>query len=285
MGNRVIKSERFNKVILIPTDFSAVAENAMVHGLEIAQLLNYKVCLLHVYSNRSDTILNKDDVLFQSTWQDLTRCKEWGEQKYSVHIDPLIREGNLFKVLNSTVAEIKPRLMLMGTHGKQGLQHLFGSHALRVVLDSPCPVMVVQGRAFSTGYKRILLPVNSEIDPQHLIEWVLLLYKLFNSEIYLFEAIEPNSERSSITKGITTQIAGVLKENGISFNVNTANSANNFSNQVIAHSDECQSDLVITMTRPAADDSGYSFLDWNERLMFNTEQIPVMFIDRTDMAG
>jgi hypothetical protein len=217
--------------------------------------------------------------------QKLLKSKEIGEKKYQVNIDPMIREGNLFKVIHAVVAEIKPRLMIMGTHGKQGLQHLFGSYALKVALDSPCPVLVVQGRAFEHGYRRIVLPVNGDVDPRYLMEWALLLCKLFAPEIQLFQSMETTTDRTNQVKGITSQITGVFQEKKISYSINMSASPHDFSNQVIAFADANQSDLVMTMTTPAADATGFNFSDWNERLMFNPSRIPVMFIDRTDTAG
>jgi nucleotide-binding universal stress UspA family protein len=280
MGNQLKKSIKNNKVILIPTDFSAVAENAIVHGLEMAQSLQYKACLLHVYQNQPDTIYNKEDDAYQHAVQELLKCKSRYEQNYPVKIETLIREGNLFKVFNMTAAEIKPGLMIMGTHGKQGLQHLFGSYALRVVLDSPCSVMVVRDRPVNKYYRRIVLPVNCEVDPCQMTEWVLRINKIHGPEIFLMEAIESHSDRSSITKGIAMQIISSLKEEKIACRLTRAESSDNFFNQFMAFSNANHADLIITMIRPADDSPGYNFSDWNERLMFNPDGIPVLFIDR-----
>lgn len=276
---------RSNKVILIPTDFSTVAENAIVHGLELARLFQYRVCLLHVYGIKPGTIYNKEDAAYEVARLDLLKCKELYEQQYPVSIDTVIREGNLFKVFNNTVREIKPRMMVLGTHGKQGLQHLFGSHALRVVLDTPCPVMVVQERSFDTGYRRIVLPVNGDTDSQHLAEWVLQLSRLFKSEIRLLQPVETSPGGNSNVKAIIAQMTGIFRENNIPFSLNAAASASDFSGQVIAFANAGSADLIMTMTMPASGATGYGFSDWNERLMFNPGQVPVMFIDRADLAG
>jgi nucleotide-binding universal stress UspA family protein len=285
MTNQVRKSTRSDNVILIPTDFSSVADLAIVHGLELAQRIHGRVCLLHVYDNKTGTIGHTGDAGYQSILQDLLKCKERCEQKYTINIALLIREGNLFNVVNKVVSEIKPRLMVMGTHGKQGLQHLFGSHALRVVLDSPCPVMIVQDGFPEQGYQHVVMPVNNDADPHQMTEWVLLLWELFNAEIHLFQSLETNSDRSHLIKGITSQITGVFNEKKVTYTFTQAESPNDFSSQVIAFANTNRSDLVITMTMPASDTTGYNFLDWHERLMFNPGRIPVMFLDRTDPAG
>ena len=255
----------------------------MLHGLELAKRLCCGMCLLHVFEKKPDTILNKEDGRFEKVEQELLRYKETYGESYQVVIDPVIREGALFKGISKTISEVRPLLMVMGTHGKQGLQHLFGSHALRVVLDAACTVIVVQKTPFSKGYQRVMLPVNSNADPAGLIEWVMLMNRLFDSEIHLFQPLELNEERDKQIKNTIGQIAGVLTERKISFMVNTASQATDFSDQVLGYAAATGQDLIMTM--PATDASGYSFSDWNERLMFNPAQIPVMFVEHSGLAG
>ncbi len=285
MTNQVKKLNRVDKAILVPTDFSVVAENAVVHALEFARRLHYRVCLLHVQGIIPGTIYNKEEEANQNSRRDLLQCKEKWEQKYAVKIDPLIREGNLFKVVNKVAAEVSPAMMVMGTHGKQGLQHLFGSHALRVVLDAACPVLIVQERFFGEGYRRVLLPVTGELEPRCLIRWALLFNKLFNSEIHLFQALEINPERNHLLAGITLQMTRVFQEQKTACTINTAATINDFSNQVIAYAIENRADMIMTTTLPEPDASGVSFSTWNERLMFNPAQVPVMFIDQENASA
>jgi nucleotide-binding universal stress UspA family protein len=281
MGSRLTKTIRPDQVILVPTDFSQVTESALVHGLELARSLQCSVCLLHVYTAPAGTIYNKEDPACQEIVQKLKECQERYSSKYSVAIDPMVREGNLFKVFNAVVAEIKPRLMVMGTHGKQGLQQIFGSHALRVVLDAPCPVMVVQAPPAEHGYRRILLPLNSEVDLAQLLGWVMHCCTA-NAELHLYQSMEIIPDRAKLTEGITARIISGLKEKKIPYSLSVAGSSSDFSSQVVDYAIANASDLVMTMTMPAAGATGYNFTDWNERLMFNSENIPVMFIDQSD---
>jgi nucleotide-binding universal stress UspA family protein len=282
MESQVKNSAGSDQVILVPTDFSAVTESALVHGLELARSLGCSVCLLHVYSAGPGGSFDEEDPACMKILSDLKLLKERYVGAYEVHIEPMIREGNLFKVFNTVVAELKPRLMVMGTHGKQGLQQIFGSHALRVVLDAPCPVMVVRERPAEQGYRRILLPVNSETDPVQLTEWVLMLCRITASEIHLFQAPEIIPDRAKLTEIIASRIIGGFKERKIPYTFSMAASSTDFSSQVIEFAGTNSSDLVMTMTMPAAGATGYNFADWNERLMFNPGGIPVMFIDQAE---
>ena len=205
METSVKNKIRYNNVILIPTDFSEVCDNAIQHGVELAQFLKYKVCILHVIDRKTEAQLEKDHLVLKSIEQKLEAYKELYEKKFSLTIDTITREGHIFKVIGQVATEIKANLMVMGTHGKQGLQHLFGSYALKIVLDSPCPVVVVQKRSFGEGYHKIVLPVSGDIEPRQAVEWVLLMCLLFNSKILIYQSQEPDDDLNNRLNIITRQ--------------------------------------------------------------------------------
>ena len=270
------------RIILVPDDFSSVADMAILHGISLAEKLDMTVCLVHVFDPKnSDTDLWEDPAYQKVLATLASRTEQFGENT-QVTIEPVLRVGNLFKTVNAVVWEIRPHLMVMGTHGKQGLQHLFGSHALRVVLDAECPVLVVQERTFRAGYTKMVIPVDCESEPGHITEWALKMARLFGTEILLFQSGEHSADRITLLHGNFSRIAAALNENNVPFSSDNARTTGDFSGQVIAFAGKNDASLIMTMTLPAADSSGYIFSDWNERLMFNPHQIPVMFIDRTD---
>jgi universal stress protein A len=64
----------------------------------------------------------------------------------------LLEEGEPFLKILQIVKKESVHLIVMGTHGRTGLDHiLFGSTAERVVRKSPCPVMTVRlpGKKFT----------------------------------------------------------------------------------------------------------------------------------------
>jgi nucleotide-binding universal stress UspA family protein len=281
LKNRATSPSMADNLILIPTDLSEVAENAVLHGLVLAQSMQQShVRLLHVCDTREDAGNGVCEEHMLQMQQELMKCKERCEGAGGVRIEIQIKKGNLFKVIHKVAASVKPRFMVMGTHGKQGLQHLFGSHALRVVLDAPCPVLVIRDVPPPAGYRHIAIPVSSETNPAGLIEWGGFLGKLFHAEIHIFRSAEPNPDRNKITDKIVAQVTAAFTEQLVKWNITHAASPHDFSAQVIAYAETIRPDLVLTMTMPERSASGYTFYDWNERLMFNPARIPVMFIDK-----
>jgi universal stress protein A len=59
--------------------------------------------------------------------------------------DVVVQVGTAFEVITNTARDCEIDLIVLTTHGKTGLKHVFmGSTAERVVRHAPCPVLVVR---------------------------------------------------------------------------------------------------------------------------------------------
>lgn len=66
-------------------------------------------------------------------------------------VDTLVRTGTPAELIPATARELGADIIVMGTHGRQGLQlALLGSIAERVVRTAPCPVLTVRADASET---------------------------------------------------------------------------------------------------------------------------------------
>ena len=277
--SKTTQGSKYNNVVLIPTDFSEVCGNAVSHGVKLAKFLGYKVCILHIISKETKAELKKKNVDVDYIDHRLKEYKKYYEKKYLVEIDTLAVEGTIFSTISQVAKDVKANLMVMGTHGKKGFQHVFGSYALRVVVESPIPVIVVQKRSFRLGYNNIVFPVSNDLEPRQAVHWAKLMAKLFHAKIHIFLCPEKDLARKTSLNIITKQITDIFTEEKVSFLVKTAETANDFADQVISHSVIHHADLIMIMTRPNIDVSGFSLASWDERLMFNDAQIPVMGIN------
>jgi len=282
MTAKTKKEIKYNNIVLIPTDFSEVCGNAISHGVKLAQFLKYKVCILHVINRETKSALKKKNVGVDYIEKRLKEYKNYYEKKYQVKVETMAVEGSIFSTINEIVAKIGANLMVLGTHGKKGLQHLFGSYALRVVIESPVPVIVVQKRSFRDGYKDIVFPIHNDVEPRQKVQWAKLMAKLFNSKIHLFQSFEKDSGLNSRLKIITRQITESFDEDKIPYEVMVAEKSAAFAEQVISYAVKNHADMIMIMTRPNIDIPGFSLSAWDERLMFNEAQIPVMCLNPVD---
>jgi len=280
MATKSTKTEsKFNNIILIPTDFSETCNNAISHGVRLALYLNYKVCVLHVINKETHAVLKKKKVGVDYVEKRLKEYKNYYEKKYDVKMDTMAVEGSIFTTINKAAADLKANLMILGTHGKKGLQHVFGSYALRVVLESSVPVIVVQKRSFRDGYNDIIFPISNDLEARQKVTWAKQMATLFNTRNHLFIAKEKDSGLKSRLEIITRQITSVFDKDDIKYTIRYAERSGDFARQVISYAVTIPSGLIMMMTMPQADLPEFSVSAWDERLMFNEAQIPVMCIN------
>ena len=55
-------TENMNNIVLVPTDFTPVGDNAINQAAEAAKFLNYKLVVLHVIDSTTKSQLKKDNL-------------------------------------------------------------------------------------------------------------------------------------------------------------------------------------------------------------------------------
>jgi nucleotide-binding universal stress UspA family protein len=273
------KDTQYSKTVLIPTDFSEVCGNAVSHGVKLAKFLGYKVFILHIINKETKSELKKKNVGIDYIEVRLREYKKYYTKKYEVEIDTMAVEGSIFSTINTVAREIKANLMVLGTHGKKGLQHVFGSYAMKVVEESTIPVIVVQKRSFKSGYKNIVFPLSNDLEPRQAVQWAKMIALLFNAKLHIYLSPEKDTARRTSLAIITKQITSVFDTDKVNYSITTAAKSTGFADQVISYSAAQHADLIMIMTRPAVDVAGFTLSGWDEKLMFNDAQIPVMGIN------
>jgi nucleotide-binding universal stress UspA family protein len=147
------------KTILFPTDFSNGARAAMDYALSLAQDYQAKLILLYVIQDISiaewyipSTLSVADLVedMQKSAWKEMDK---WAAEAAGrvTDVEKLVERGVPFVEIIRTSKEKKADMIVIGTHGRTGIDHmLFGSTAEKVVRKAPCPVLTVRvaGREF-----------------------------------------------------------------------------------------------------------------------------------------
>jgi len=143
-------SRRF-QTIVVPTDFSDCAQMALHYAMDLVEP-DGKIVVCHVVD---DLPLSYGYVGVAFTAGDIrTRISEEAEKELEailptnpdqVRIETHLLHGTPQREIVKLVTSVQADLVVMGTHGRSGLEHaLMGSVAERVIRKSPCPVLVVR---------------------------------------------------------------------------------------------------------------------------------------------
>lgn len=263
---------KMNNIILVPTDFSEVTENAMHQAVEAAKYLKYKVVLLHVIDKNTKNLLKKEAEEPEYILKKLKDIADEIKKNHDVEIELLAEEGDIFTTIGEVAKDIGANLLYLGTHGKVGMQKLTGSFAIKVVTSSPAPVVVVQKRPFDAGYKKIVLPITSDAGPWEKTRWATFIAKNFDAEIDIYQLDIPALDEAV---GIITSH---FDKEGVKYRITKA-AKGNFSKVVIDYATANLADMIMIMTNPDKSYSKFLLGSYDEEMIFNTSQIPVMCIN------
>ena len=181
------------KVIVVPTDYSAVAVNAMNYAIEMAQAVNSNLMLVHVYqipvSLSNDVyvpIIGPEELqkINDERIQELKREVEHiSSGKLKVYAEA--RLGNVVDELEELCKSLKPLAVVMGTKGESAGERIFlGSNTLMAIRHLTSPVIVVPPGAIFKGIKKIGLACDFKMVVESIpTELIRELVNTFHAEL------------------------------------------------------------------------------------------------------
>jgi nucleotide-binding universal stress UspA family protein len=275
--------ETKKNIVIVPTDFTEVIEYATEHAAGICKMHNYKLTLLHIINKDTRSYLRKEKLSKETVNERLEKKAKELMEKYGVIVDFMAIEGSIFSSIGKVAKEIGANMLVLGTHGKVGVQHLTGSYALKVIESSPAPVIVVQERGFRGGYKNIVLPIDDTTESKQKVKWAIHIARKFNSTVYIFAMSVSDSFRMAKIKGNLLQIRKFFDQNAIQHTFELADKNGSFPKQVLAYSQKTDADLILIMTNPDKLMPNFIVGQWEEQILFNDPQIPIMAINPLDL--
>lgn len=139
------------KNILVPTDFSKHSEQALEYAKEIGGPLGASIHLVHVLEPMTTygswEGIPMDDLVGRAFEQSEQKLKEAAAESLNNVPEKYIKvlEGHPDIAINHYAAEHKIDVIIMGTHGRRGLEYiLFGSTTEKVLRTAPCSVLAVR---------------------------------------------------------------------------------------------------------------------------------------------
>jgi universal stress protein A len=145
------------KSILVPTDLSDGAEEALDYAFELAATFGATVHLLTVIGIPALGVPELGVALTSSVIDSLIRDNQIALEKLADTQrgrapigEILLRTGDARDMICQTAKETHADLIVMGTHGRRGVTRaLLGSVTESVVRQAPCPVLTI--RPHTTG--------------------------------------------------------------------------------------------------------------------------------------
>lgn len=157
------------KKILVPTDFSANANNALAYAVNLANSFGSPITLLHAYQvySTAGSFISVESFMQEDAAKELLKIvKEIELQlKNGTTIDSKIVKGSTLDVIISVAEKQTFGLIVMGTQGASGLEEIFiGSTTNGVIKNTHVPVLAIPSHFKYRPIQTIVLAVDEEED-------------------------------------------------------------------------------------------------------------------------
>ncbi len=259
--------EKIERPIIVPWDFSEVAENAFQHAVNMSKDVNREILLLHVVSDSKD---------IESLRGKLETSAEKLGKEYGRTPHAEVVAGSIFSSIGDVAKEKKAEMIIMGTHGMKGAQKLFGSKALKVVVSSRIPFLVVQDKPTKEKIDTILLPIDFKGENKETANWIYYLARNFGAKfIILKSAARDKGFRRKILSNIR-YVETFLKGHDVNYEIVTASGTQSFKKEIVSFAKERNADFILVMATRDIRWVDYMLGAPEQYILANPENLPVM---------
>ena len=258
---------------MVTWDFSSVSYSALKHAIRMSRIVKYNIILFHIVTDPSETEAAKER---------LAKVVEEIENEYGEKVTSFVHHGKIFKEISDYASkeENKVDFVVMGTHGMKGGQKFFGSWALKVIVGSSVPFIVVQSDPPEKDrYSDIVFPIDFKSENKEKLQWAIFLGKYLNSKIHLYKTpIGDKDLQKKINVNLNFAIRFLI-QNNIEYEIHSAPKSGNFQKELLAFSKKIKADLILITTTKHITKIDYIFGAKEQYLLSNPEKIPVMCVN------
>jgi nucleotide-binding universal stress UspA family protein len=225
------------KKILVPTDFSAEAENATEVARILAKKFNAEVMFLHTIELSSAEAINASgapsnfdsvaDAMF--IHESIKGAREQMDRLYDVTkfqglaVSQEIKLGGPFQHIYDAIENDGVDFIVMGTKGATGLSEvLIGSNTEKVVRRAKCPVLSVKSEVKEEAFKDIVYATEMGDNEGPVVDCLQDFQRAFNSKVHVVWVNTPNNFKADrVTMALLRDF--VTKYSMVDYTINVFN--------------------------------------------------------------
>lgn len=259
-----------SRIILVPHDFTAVGDVALSNAINLSRQFKMPIVLLNI-------VKDSEGIPASRTKLEAIASKTATENK--VVVSAVSRVGNIFEDIGDAASELNAKFIVMGTHGKRGIQHVIGSYALKVITSSEIPFVVVQVGVKTSGYNNIIMPFDLSSDTKQKLKYGAEIALAFDSTIHVIVPMESDEYFRKQVKGNLHFAKQYLDERKVKFTTTIAeNDANHFVEDILKLAEEKNADLIAIMNHGGVALPTIFGDSFEQQMITNESKIPVMCV-------
>ncbi len=240
------------KTILVPTDLSELANNALHVAVDIARDYDAEVLLVHYLpfsiatastaegSIQIASYLNEQEATATENLQKIADIADYQD----ISITPIVSRDAAG--LYETMTDRKADLIVLGTHGTSGWDELlFGSNAEHIVRAANCPVLVIKEAIAHFAPKNAVTAI--EVDDALKQNWPVYPFGTTGNGPKQFVYVSTPSDNIA-PEGVHAWMHELVEEKNIGDYELHIQYARNVKNGILNYAHEHGADLIVLYT-------------------------------------
>lgn len=222
------------KTILVPTDFSENALNAVKYAFAFAQKTASTICLFHAFDSPTGEL----NIPFTNTHVGKKEARESAEQQMNklknsfsklfpdIEAECVVEAGVATDTIIHYIKKHHITLVILGTTGEGVIERtLFGSTTSGIINDAPCHVMAIPAKAKFKGIYKVAVATDVEKNSLEAFTESVLFAQELNAEIAFVYIEDLNIfDVTSVLKKLVDEIKKDIGYEKVSFHIATNSS-------------------------------------------------------------
>ncbi len=274
------------QAILVPTDFSPVAQQATLYAFELAKQLQVKeVVLYHAYQ----APVNIDPMVAPVILPDIETLKESSEyamKQFRHVVSPFcdkqiqlkteLRYDHLGAGLDEVCAACNAGLIVMGVTGAGKLeQTIFGSNALSVARNGTVPVILVPPHAHCTEIKEVMLACDlKEVVSSTPVQPIRNILEITKAQLFVLHVNKENKPFTAAASAESLMLDTLLQDYNPIYHFEEGNDFVEVVNKVAL---ERMVDLLVVIPKKQGLFAGLFHTSATKQLAYHSH-IPIMVV-------
>lgn len=275
------------KHILVPTDFSTCASNALEYACNIAQHFGAKITLMHVYPIPVAATDVPTELIIANQFKEeadvnIAKLKTRINQSHpEIHVQTMINAGDAPTEIDFYLKENTCDLVVMGTTGAGGFKRIaIGTTTAKVINHIQIPLMVIPENRPYSDIRHIVVSTSFERNEinhiKHIYEW----YKEFNCKITLLRVDDITTYQDDKSSSQVTEFLKHLKDAMHQLEPDTVVIKGvDVSSSIIEYTKSAQVDLLVTVHQHRGFFSQLIFPSITKEIAFHPP-VPMLIFNR-----
>ncbi len=193
------------KKILVPTDFSPCASNAIDFAVQSAKYLPVEITLLHaferkgsVYTDYMGVISEFKQTQLEEVQEKLSELKKGIEVAEGVVVKTIVSVAPFREAVLQATEELNIDLVVMGTVGAEGIEEkLWGSRAAAIIGKTNVPLIVIPLHYQWKKPEKLLLATNHFEKEPAILDFLFELSDLYMAQVHVAVMTDEDDDKAN----------------------------------------------------------------------------------------